>query len=90
VQFVWFGDRNPPQRTPSDPQPQTDRLLQSLDAKWTEHQASYVPSAAEQVIIQELGILQQTVMLFALQTPALQQYDVDTQVLPGSTFFMGR
>lgn len=77
------GTTNPLEllRCTQDPKDRA-RLLQSLDAKWSEHQASYVPSPAERLISSELGIWQHTVMLFALQTPALQQYDAEKQVKP--------
>lgn len=65
------------------PVPRAPRLLQSLDGGWAEHQASYVPSAAERLISSELGIWPHTVMLFALQTPKLQELDAETQARPG-------
>lgn len=39
-----------------------------------------MPSPAERLISTELGVWPNTVMLFALQTPELQQFDVEKQV----------
>ena len=68
-------------RATQDPQERA-RLLRALDGKWSAHQARYAPSAAERAISEELGTAPATVMLFALQTPALQRLDVARQLRP--------
>jgi NADH:ubiquinone oxidoreductase subunit E len=63
-----------------------NRLLQALDARWAEHAEAYSPSAAEAAIAEGLGVPRATVMMFALQTPALQAYDVEEQVV-GAVYY---
>jgi hypothetical protein len=80
---VIGGARNPLEqlRTTTDPLERA-KLLRQLDDSWSAAVAAYVPTPVEEFLGEQLGIYSQTLILFAVQNPALAQFDLDTQVRP--------
>lgn len=80
---VRHGQHNPLEllRETSDPQARA-RLFVELDKQMTHYSELYQPCPVEEFLSSELGVWSYNVMLFAVQHPTLQQYDLDTHVKP--------
>jgi mTERF domain-containing protein len=68
-------------RTTTEPQARA-ALLQQLDRSMSHWAELYQPSAVEEFLATELHVWSYNVMLFAVQTPPLQGYDLEGQVRP--------
>eukprot|EP00775_Hariotina_reticulata_P001846 gene1846-2179_t len=77
------GSNNPLEllRVTYDPQ-QRAKLMQQLDTRMSEFSELYQPCPVEEHLSKELGVWSYNVMLFAVQNPALQNYQLETQVKP--------